>query len=180
MSMRDTTALMEQINQIGAALIDPWVVMGPDSEIIAYNRHYRALFSRAQARKLKGSHCCELLKLSVCTDEACLAQQVLASGPARYDEIAAQIEGEEAPRTVIVSAAPLEADGQRVALLLIRDVSDMVGVQHKYRTILETESRARDQLTSELSRRTRELKEANMALNRVQRELVRFRKGLFG
>jgi hypothetical protein len=173
--------VIDRIKDIGGVFIDPWVAIGPDRKIVAFNSHYRALFSRTEARQLTGSPCCKALGLGVCENgAACLAQRVLADGPARFDEIDAQLTDEPTPRTAIVSAAPVEANGERVALLLIRDVSAQAGVQQKYRTMLETETRARDQLTQELGRRTRELKDANMALNRLQQELVRFRKGLFG
>jgi hypothetical protein len=176
------TDVLDRIKEMGHVFIDAWVAVGPDRTVLAFNRHYRALFSRAQARSLEGSQCCQHLGLAVCANGgACLARQCLQAGPTRYDEIEAQVEGEDTPRKFIVSAAPIgDAEGGPVALLLMRDVSDQADVQRKYRTMLETETRARDRLEQELGRRTRELKEANMALNRLQQELVRFRKGLFG
>lgn len=171
---------LDRIKAVGAVFVDPWVAVDQSGRVVAFNRHFRALFSRAQARQLEGSDCCALLGLEI-GDGGCLAQRCFSEGPIRYDEIQANLKGDDGPRKVIVSAAPIEEEGHApVALLLLRDVSDQADVQRKYRTMLETETRARDRLEQELGRRTRELKEANMALNRLQQELVRFRKGLFG
>ena len=169
-----------RVREIGAAMVDPWVVVGPDRTVRAFSPAYRALFDRARARKLLGSACCEHLSLGVCQGGHCLAKRCLAEGPQRYDEIDGQLADEAEPRTLIASAAPVQGEGEPLALLVLRDVSDAAQVQRKYRSMLDEAARERTRLEQTVARRTKELKYAHMALNRLQQELVRFRKGLFG
>lgn len=170
-------AAADGIKQIGAAFLDAWVAVGADRKVIDFNPHYRAMFSRAQARKLKGSTCCQFLKLSVC-DEGCLAQRCQReAAPVRLDEVPAQLDGEDRPKRFIASAAPLAGDA---AVIVLRDVSDAADVQRKYKEMLERETREKEGLREEIVRKTKELMDTNMELNRVQNELMRFKKGLFG
>jgi hypothetical protein len=178
-------ALLDRIRTVGAVFVDAYLVVDANRQVLDFNPHYRGFFSRAQARKLKGSRCCEYLQLGVCEGGgSCLAKRCLSEGgPVRFDEIPAQIEGEERPRQVIASAAPLsegEGAAPQAALILLRDVSDQAAVQRKYKEMLDTETRAKERLRDEIVRKTKELMDANMELNRVQKELLKFKKGLFG
>ena len=177
-------ALIERIRALGVVFVDAWLVVDRDRRLVDFNAHYRAFFSRAQARLLPGSTCCGQLALGVCEGgRACLAQRCLAEGGnVRFDEIPAVIEGEAEPRQVIASAAPVGsgAEGGPVALILLRDVSDAASVQRKYRDMLERETRAKEKLRDEIARKTKELVDTNQQLNRVQKELLTLRKGLFG
>ncbi len=172
---------LSRVREIGAAIVDPWVVVGADRTVRAFNPAYRALFDRARARKLLGSACCEHLTLGVCQGGShCLARRCLTEGHQRYDEIDGQLADEPEARTLIASAAPVPGDDGPVALMVLRDVSDAADVQRKYRHMLDEAARERARLEQAIGRRTKELKDAHMALNRLQQELVRFRKGLFG
>ncbi len=167
----------EAIRDIGAAFLDAWVAVDAKRKIIDFNPHYRAIFTRAQARKLKGGTCCQFLALSAC-EGGCLAQRCLSEGAAiRLDEIPAKLEGEDRDRQLIASAAPI---GDDAALIVLRDVSDAADVQRKYKEMLERETREKEGLREEIVRKTKELMDTNMELNRVQNELMRFKKGLFG
>jgi len=173
-------SLLAQIRAIGAVAVDPWVVVDANANLIEYNAHFRALFSRQQARNLQGRPCCNLLKLSVCDGDQCLAKQCLAEGqPVRYDEIPAAFDGDAGVRQVIVSATPLRAeDGTEVCFMLVRDVSDAATVQRKYKSMLEQETKEKERLREEIRRKTKELMDTNTELNRTQKELMRFKKGL--
>ena len=166
---------LEHIRGIGAAFLDGWVAVDAQRQVVDFNPAYRAMFSRAQARKLKGSNCCQFLRLSVCSD-GCLAARCLEEqAPLRLDEIPAEAEGDERPRRLIASAAPLS---DSAALIVLRDVSDAADVQRKYKEMLERETREKESLREEIVRKTKELMDTNMELNRVQDELMRFKKGL--
>ncbi|MCA9540376.1 MAG: PAS domain-containing protein [Myxococcales bacterium] len=173
--------LLDQIRAIGAVSIDPWVVVDAEQRIVDFNPHYRAFFSRQQARKLRGSVCCQQMKLGVC-DEGCLARRCIEEeAPARFDEIPARVDGEENDRPVIVSVTPLrDEDGAAVALIMLRDVSDAASMQRKYKEMLDRETKEKERLRDEIGRKTKELMDTNMELNRIQKELMRFKKGLFG
>ncbi len=176
-------ALLARIRALGAVFVDAYVVVDAERRLIDFNPHYRAFFSRAQARRLKGSTCCAFMRLGVCAGDTCLARRCLEAGEnVRYDEIPAEIEGEAAPRQVIASAAPVgePSEGGPVALILLRDVSDAAGVQRKYQDMLERETRQKEKLREEIARKTKELVDTNQQLNRVQKELLTLRKGLFG
>ena len=71
-------------------------------------------------------------------------------------------------------------DAPEAVLILLRDVSDQADVQRKYKDVLASEAREKDKLRTELLRKTKELMDANQALNRLQQELMAFKKGLLG
>ena len=170
-----------RVRTLGAAFLDPWVVMDADDRVVEFDARYRSLFPRHQARRLGGSVCCQFLKLSVCADGVHLASRCLAAGgPVRYDEIEATLEGETL--RLIASAAPIGPDDGPPdgVLILLRDVSDLADMQRKYREMLDRETRAGEALRQEITRKTKELMDTNMELNRVQKELLTLRKGLFG
>ncbi len=170
-------AHLERIRSVGAAFLDAWVAVDGDRKVVDFNPNYRAMFSRAQARKLKGSTCCQFLKLSAC-EGGCLAKKCIDEDtPVRLDEVPAVLEGEDRERRLIASAAPLDG---AAALIVLRDVSDAADVQRKYKEMLERETREKEGLREEIVRKTKELMDTNMELNRVQNELMRFKKGLFG
>lgn len=179
------TALLQMLERIGQVFIDPWLVVDKNGQVVEMNRHYHSLFPRNVARKLRGSQCCQHLKLGTCESE-CLAKRCLREagrGAVRYDEIPAVLEGEAEPRRFIVSAVPLaESDetAPEATLILLRDVSDQADVQRKYKEVLASEAREKEKLRAELLRKTRELMDANQALNRMQQELMSFKKGLLG
>lgn len=177
--------LLALLERIGQVFLDPWVVVDAQGQVVEMNRHYHALFPRNVARKLRGSPCCQHLKLGTCEQE-CLAKRCLrdaAHGAVRYDEIPATLVAEGETRRFIVSAVPLSTadDAEPEAtLILLRDVSDQADVQRKYKDVVAADAREKEALRAELLRKTRELMDANQALNRVQQELMAFKKGLLG
>jgi hypothetical protein len=179
--------LLSLLERVGQVFVDPWLVVDKNGQVVEMNRHYHALFPRNVARKLRGSACCQHLKLGTCEQE-CLARRCLrdqAHGAVRYDEIPARFEndGEQPARRFIVSAVPLTASDDAEpegVLILLRDVSDQADVQRKYQDVLASEAREKEKLRAELSRKTKELMDANQSLNRMQQELMAFKKGLLG
>ncbi len=181
MSMEDLLSLLERI---GPVFVDAFCVVDREGRIIEFNRHFSSLFPRSVARKLRGTECCQFLKLGICETGGCLADQCLESQAAvRFDEILATVEGLEGERCFIVSAVPLavsDEDEPEGVLIVLRDVSDLADVQRKYRASTEVEGRDHDKLEDELHRKVRELLETNTELNRVQTELSAFKKGILG
>ncbi len=174
MSADDT---LEGIRGIGAAFLDAWVAVDGERRVVDFNPHYRGMFPRSQARKLKGSTCCQFLRHAAC-EGGCLARRCLEEGaPIRLDEVPATLDGDDRPRRVIASAAPL---GDGAALVVLRDVSDAADVQRKYKEMLEKETREKEALREDIVRKTKQLVDTNIELNRVQTELMGFKKGLFG
>lgn len=173
-------ALLELLSRVGAGLLDPYVVIDRDRKVVAFNRHYFSMFPRAQARKLEGSACCQFLALGVCEEGGkCLALRCHSEGALRLDEIDARLEDET--RRFIVSAVPLaEGDTPDAALICLRDVSDAADVQRKYKNVQDHEAREKERLREEIVRKTKELMDTNMELNRVQKELMGYKKGLIG
>lgn len=174
--------VLGQIRALGAAFLDGWFVVDGDRRIIEFNSQFRGLFTRSQARQLNGSQCCQFLALGVCEGGACLARRCIEDqAPVRYDEITATREGDGETLRVIASAAPITTeDGSVAALVVLRDVSDAADVQRKYKSVHEQHAREKDALRDVIARKTKELMDANMELNRIQKELMRFKKGLFG
>jgi len=167
--------MLDRIRAVGAVFIDPWVAVDRGGEVVDFNPHFRALHSRQNARKLQGSPLSRYVHLDLEVDP--IAQCLDEGKPVRYDEIRVTIEGEESPRPFIISAAPV--DGSLV-LVLLRDVSDAADVQRKYKTMLDRETKEKERLQDEIGRKTKELVDTNIELNRTQKELMRFKKGLFG
>lgn len=170
--------LLARIRAVGAVFIDPWVAVDAEGIVVDFNPHYRALHNRQNARKLQGSPLTRYVELGVDAD---LVAQCLDEGkPVRYDEIPVTIAGEETARSFIVSAAPVDGPDGRLVLVLLRDVSDAAAVQRKYKTMLDRETKEKERLQDEIGRKTKELVDTNIELNRTQKELMRFKKGLFG
>ncbi len=183
--MSASAPMVGLLERIGQVFLDPWLVVDKNGQIVEMNRHYHALFSRSVARKLRGSQCCQSLKLGTCETE-CLAKKCLrdpSQGAVRYDEIPATVVGEDETKRFIVSAVPLQSadDAEPEAVfILLRDVSDQADVQRKYKDVVAADAREKESLRAELQRKTRELMDANQALNRTQSELMAFKKGLLG
>lgn len=171
--MADET--LDRIREVGAVFIDPWVAVDRGGAVVDFNPHFRALHSRQNARKLQGNPLSAYVHLDLPVDP--VAQCLEQGKPVRYDEIQVTIEGEETARPFIISAAPV---GDGLVLMLLRDVSDAAAVQRKYKTIIDRETKEKERLQDEIGRKTKELVDTNIELNRTQKELMRFKKGLFG
>jgi nitrogen-specific signal transduction histidine kinase len=168
----------EAVRQLGGAFLDPWVLLDGANTVVDFDARFRGLFARHQARKLKGSRCCQFLRFDVCTDDMHLATRCQSEGrTVRFEEIEAQLDGESEPRRFTLAATPLE-DGS--ALVALRDVTDVASMQQKYRELHGNQTREVDVLQAELARKTKALLDTHLELNRVQSELTRHKKGLFG
>jgi transcriptional regulator of aromatic amino acid metabolism len=177
-------AVLAQLERLGDALPDPWLVVDPQGRVIESNRAFHALFPRSVARLLRESVCCEHLKLSVCDVDRCLARQCRTEArPIRLDEIEAHVQGDDTPRRFIVSAVPLteQAGAPPVAVLIVlRDVSDLAGVQRKYQEMLADAATERDRLKADLQRVTRELVDTSRTLDETRAALGALKRGLVG
>ena len=171
-------AVVEVVRGLGDAFLDPWVVLDADNTVVAYDARYRRLFARHQARALDGSACCQFLAFDVCGDGTHLASRCRAEGRTlRFEEIEAHLEGDDTPRRFTLAATPL---GEAAALVAVRDVTDVATMQQKYRALSAQKTQSTETVRAELTRKTKQLLDTHMELNRVQQELVRFKKGLFG
>lgn len=171
-------ALLATVRALGGAFLDPWAVLDAGNRVVAFDARFRGLFARHQARKLEGSACCAFLAFSVCGGGPHLATRCLEAGHTlRFDEIEARLEGEVQPRRFTLAVTPI---GHDLTLLAARDVTDVASMQQKYRDLHVRETREIDSVKVDLVRKTKELLDTHMELNRVQQELTRFKKGLFG
>lgn len=174
--------VLARLRALGGAFLDPWVVLDADDRVVEFDARYRALFPRHHARRLPGSLCCQFLRLACCADGVHLAGRCLSAGPLRHDDLEAHIEGEDAPLRLVLGATPIGPDDAAPtgALVFVRDITEVADIQRKYRELADRETRGGEALRQELTRKTRELMDTNMELNRVQKDLMRFKKGLFG
>lgn len=176
--MADPVDLHHAARALGGAFLDPWVLLDAANTVVDFDARFRGLFARHQARALKGSRCCQFLRFAVCTPDAHLATRSQAEGRTlRFEEIEAQLDGEAEPRRFTLAATPLEGGG---ALVALRDVTDVASMQAKYRALQGNQTREVDVLQAELARKTKALLDTQLELNRVQSELTRHKKGLFG
>lgn len=178
--MADLDTLRDRIRAFGAVFVDPWVAVDGDGAIIDFNPHFRGLFSRGVARKLQGGSFSTFVGLDIDDGGDVVARCLTDGRPARYDEVPVTLGEATEPRSFIVSTAPVEEGDTRIALVLLRDVSDAAAVQRKYKAMLERETKEKEHLQEEIARKTKELVDTNIELNRIQKELMRFKKGLFG
>ena len=172
------SVVVDAVRELGDAFLDPWVVLDGNDTVIAFDARFRRLFSRQQARGLEGSQCCQFLTFDVCGGGPHLASQCRTEGRTlRFEEIEAQLEGDDTARRFTLAATPL---GKDAALVAVRDVTDVATMQQKYRALSAQKAESTESIQAELTRKTKELLDTHMELNRVQQELVRFKKGLFG
>src|SRR4051812_26031424 len=109
--MSDVVAV---VKQLGAAMLDAWLVVDDQDRIVEHNQAFRDLFPRELARKLKGLSAAEAVKLP----GEPLRKQCEA-GPLRLDEQTAEIAGEKF--RFIVGAAPVPLpEGKQGALIVLR------------------------------------------------------------
>ncbi|MGK0362192.1 MAG: hypothetical protein ACI9U2_004512 [Bradymonadia bacterium] len=172
------SAVVDAARKLGDAFLDPWVVFDANDTVIAFDARFRRLFARHQARRLEGSQCCAFLTFDVCGDGTHLSSRCRAEGRTlRFEEIEAHLDGEDTARRFTLAATPL---GDGAALVAVRDVTDVATMQQKYRALSAQKAQSSESIQIDLTRKTKELLDTQMQLNRVQHELVQFKKGLFG
>lgn len=163
--------LLEVVKELGVALIDPWCVVDAEDRIVEHSPSFRALFSRELGRRLVGMTCAEALRLSTAD-----VRRAIAQGPLRLHEQTAELEGQ--PRRFQLGAAPVALpEGGDGVLLLLRDVTEEAQLQQRYQALEEQARQAKEELESELDERTRDLLTANDLINRLERELARYKRG---
>lgn len=168
---------VERVKALQGAFLDAWVVVDRGRVMRAYNRPFFSLFPRRLARRLEGMALGDVLEFRFGAGAFDPVGECFASGRSvRYNEVEGVVVEREGALNFILAATPLsDGDG---ALLVLRDVTDEAQVQSKYKQMLRDEAEARAELEASLRRRTQALLEANDALNAMQAELVRCKKGL--
>lgn len=159
---------MESVRRLGVAVIDPWCAVDPEERLLEHSPAFRELFSREEGRKLVGRRLSELVGPEVA--ESVL--RGLADGPRRLHEQEVALGGGR--RRFLLGAAPLEDGG---AVLFLRDVTEEAQLQERYQKMEEQIRRTREELEVELDERTRDLLTANDLINRLERELARYKRG---
>lgn len=174
---------VRMIRELQGGILDAYAVLSPSGQIVAFNRAFFALFPRRVARHLDGEALSSAITFILSEEpldpvQACIEQRRAV----RYDEVGACTTAGER-FNMIVAASPL-SDGQRTSpsfigvLLVLRNVTDEAQVQSKYKQMLRDEAKQRAELEALLIKKTRELLEANDALNDSERTLMAFKKGL--
>jgi hypothetical protein len=170
---------VDLVKELQGAFLDPYVIVDHERKICAFNRAFHALFSRRVARTLEGRALHEVISFRLQGGVFDLSRECVEREAAlRYDEIEGH--GEEGARwNMIAAATPLLGGGRCVgALLVLRDVTDEVKIQAKYRDMVGGEEEVRVSLEETLSRRTEAMLSAHDELNRLQERLSRFERGL--
>lgn len=159
--------LYDQITSFLDSTVDAAVVLDGDRRVRHFNPAYQALTGlrgRQLAERVSGgARCYELFKLDVCEHGCvgCLARD--GGRRVRVDEIGA-VRGDGEAMTCIVTAVPIEADGERLVVETYRDVTADVRIQRRLKIALEHERRAKGSLEEKVRERTAELRAAQAQL----------------
>jgi hypothetical protein len=170
---------VERLKELQGALLDPYVVLDAQRRVVAFHRAFVAMFPRKVSRGLEGRPLHEVLSFRLGGALFDPARECLErGGPVRYDEIEG-LGAEDLKLNLIVAAAPLKT-GERIVgvLLTVRDVTDQVQIQAKYRSMVGEEDAAKDGREALLTQRTAALMEAQDALMEAQERLSRYARGL--
>lgn len=176
------SSFLAQIKNVVPAIVDSYFIVDTERRIVDFNRAFYAMLPRAVARKLKGTHCYDVISLNICQTN-CIAQQCWQNKRhVRLDEISGKVAADPDGKEMrfILSAVPITApDGTQIGALEIqRNVTDEAEVQVKYQEMLENEARERERLATQIRTRTKELLDTNQRLLNTQKELLAYKKGL--
>ena len=161
--------------KVSNVIVDAYYVVDSEGQILEYNRAFYALFPKQVARKLKGVRIGDVMEIGRDVAAECME----AGRHVRLDEIVGTVKASGEEIRMILSGIPIQEDtGVVGALVVLRNVTDEAMVQIKYQDMLENEARERQRLQEKIERRTDELLESNEALLSIQRELIRYKKGL--
>ena len=96
------------------------------------------------------------------------------------NEINGTVVGETTSKTFILSALPILDDSgvPLGAVEMQRDVTDVVDMQGKYRTMLDMEAAEREQMNQTVQTRTKQLMDVNKRLIQTQKELLEYKRRL--
>ncbi len=167
---------LDALKRVAPVMTDPWYLVDAQDRIVDFNAAFFALFPRSVSRSLKGLHCREALALPPCAGEGCLRRSCGKSGSLRLDELDVPL-GDQTLRLVVTAMAVELPGGDTGALIVLRDMTDMAGMQQRYQKLMDEVEHERAGLRAQLDERTRELLAANEELNRLERELAALRRG---
>lgn len=124
---------LDVLKSLGGVFLDPWVAVDNGGAIVSCNAHFRALFSKALARRMRGAPLEHYVTLESAGEDLDITAVALERGSAvRYDEVIGYVT-DGANLSLIVSATPLpEGDG---VLVMMRDITDLARIQAKYRQL---------------------------------------------
>ena len=115
------------------AMLDPFVVVDVEGNILEFNRRFYDLFPKTFARKLKDKTLNEvvLLELDQSEDLDVISVVLERQRPVQYENLKGYFtDAQNLP--VSIGAAPV---GQHGVLIIFRDASDLAAVQSKYQHI---------------------------------------------
>lgn len=168
--------VLEAVRKLGVAVLDAWVVVDAEDKILEHNALFRELFPRSVGRGLVGRSCRDTLQLSCCAGARCVRALCEEAGSVRLDEQEAEISGEKLRFIVGASKVELEA-GRTGTLIVLRNVTEEARVQAGYQQLEDSTRRQCEELEERLDERTRDLLMANDLINRLERELARYKRG---
>ena len=171
---------LERLVELARVVRDPWFVVDGKRTIQTHNPAFAELFPEEDGTDLTGRRCYDLLQLTICKDD-CIALSALRRGDtATLDAVEGCVAGTGAPVTLQATATPVTDVGElRVAALVAyRDQTERAREHGRFEQLYDEEAALRLELEEQLSRRTRELLEANDEANRLELELAAVRKGL--
>ncbi|MBN1946462.1 MAG: PAS domain-containing protein [Bradymonadales bacterium] len=171
---------LETVKTLVGALLDAYVLVDPKQKILEFNQLFYGLFPRSLARNLKKKPLDKLLEFQLGKEPVDLVAQCVTKGkPVRYEEIVGLI-GSETSCKFVASAVPLFDDKQEVAgvFICLRDITDEAATLAKYRQTLEQDAREQDLLQKRIEEATTETTQLKDRLNRTEKELLDYKKGL--
>jgi PAS domain-containing protein len=171
---------LEEFKKISGVFIDAYFIVDNELNIIDFNPPFYALFPKSIARQLKKKKYIEVIHLNVGENKDIIDECIQRKQAVRYDEIIGMIP-EHREMRLIASAIPFsKTDGGDVesVLILLRDVTDEAMMQNKYKQMLEVEAAEKAKLELSIQEKLRQILNTNEDLNRVQKELSEYKKGL--
>ncbi|MCC6812067.1 MAG: diguanylate cyclase [Deltaproteobacteria bacterium] len=168
-----TTEIHPLVNVFIDTSFDAAALVGPDLEVLHYNRAYLQLAELSPRAMKKDPHarmCHEHFGLTVCEKDGCLSQRAMETGKSiRIDEVGSS----KRDLTVNLLAIPLvdERLHAYACIEIYRDVTAESRMQNNYKGLLDRERRRAELLQQEVQRRTADLHRANEALNRALQQV---------
>ena len=164
-----------QFREVLEVIVDPMVVIAPDSRVAECNRAFLALFPKAIARKITGQRLSDLVTFEGgFNDVGALFQK--EDKHVRLDHLWATLSDGTRMR-VNISAVPVHRDAAVAGYLMVmRDVSDFERVQNKYQQIREENEHHECQ--QRLQDKSREWLAALAEIEELRSQIMAYRKGL--
>lgn len=170
---------VQDFKRYASGIIDAYLIVDRELAVVDFNPLFYQMLPKALARGLKRRRYTEVLQLDIGGDKDIAAACIESGKTMRFDEVRAVIDDKEL--ILIVSATPFPVTDLNTndgALILIRDVTDEAAIQNKYKQMLEIEANEKAKLAYKITEKSKHLLEANERLNRLQLELMEYKKGL--